>query len=219
MKWQQPQDNLHGHIDEHDAPTEPMMPIYPSPSAFTVPNNTPTVDGQGFPMPIPLERPFPYQDMPQNVAPSPFGPAAPVYPVLPQAPKNAKKGKRPAGGAIPDYPVQPPGIAGVEAANKPVAKTQHRPGAFPALVGLFFVLVQLLLLVRFVLRLLSFSGNVPWTGIIYAISGIFVLPFRLLLENINVPIPNSLEIYTLIAILVYGLLSRLIVRLLKVILR
>ncbi|HEV7236867.1 MAG TPA: hypothetical protein VGN15_11835, partial [Ktedonobacteraceae bacterium] len=64
-----------------------------------------------------------------------------------------------------------------------------------------------------------FSGNVPWTGIIYAISGVFVLPFRLLLANINFPIPNTLEIYTLIAILVYGLLSRLIVRLLKAILR
>ena len=151
----------------------------------------------------------------QNVAPAPFGPAAPVYPVLPPAPKNAKKGKRPAGGAIPDYPVQPAGCRYTRA-NKPVSQTQHRPSALPALVGLFFVLVQLLLLVRFVLRLLNFSGNVPWTGIIYAISGIFVLPFRLLLENINFPIPNTLEIYTLIAILVYGLLSRLIVRLLKV---
>ncbi|MGI9062029.1 MAG: hypothetical protein ACR2H5_26030 [Ktedonobacteraceae bacterium] len=214
MKWQQPQDNSYGNMDEHNAPTEPMMPIYPSPSAFTVPNDAPTVDGQGIPMPIPHERPFPYQDMQQNVAPAPFVvPAAPVYPVLPPALKNAKKGKRPAGGAVPAYPVQPAD------ANKPASQTQHRPSAFPALVGLFFVLVQLLLLVRFVLRLLNLSGNVPWTGIIYAISGIFVLPFRLLLANINFPIPNTLEIYTLIAILVYGLLSRLIVRLLKAILR
>jgi hypothetical protein len=214
MKWQQPQDNAYGNMDEHDAPTEPMMPIYPSPSAFTVSNDAATVEGQGIPMPIPHERPFPYQDMPQNVAPAPFG-AAPVYPVLPPAPKNTKKGKRPAGGAIPDYPVQPAGIVGTPGANQ----SQHRPSALPALVGLFFVMVQLLLLLRFVLRLLNFSGNVLWTGIIYAISGIFVLPFRLLLENINFPTPNTLEIYTLIAILVYGLLSRLIVRLLKIILR
>ena len=169
-------------------------------------------------MPIPYERPFPYQDMQQNVAPAPFG-AAPIYPVLPPASKNVKKSKRPAGGAIPDYPVQPAGIVGTPGANKPVSPTHHRPSALPALVGLFFVMVQLLLLLRFVLRLLNFSGNALWTAIIYAISGIFVLPFRLLLENINFPIPNTLEIYTLIAILVYGLLSRLIVRLLKAILR
>lgn len=220
MKWWQPQDNLHGNMDEHDAPTEPMIPIYPSPSAFTIPNDAPTVNDQGIPMPIPLERPFPYQDMQQNVAPAPFVvPAAPVYPVLPPAPQNAKKGKRPAGGAVPDYPGQPADIVGTPDANRPASKAQHRPSAFPALVGLFFVLVQLLLLVRFVLRLLNFPGNVPWIGIIYAISGIFVLPFRLLLENINFPIPATLEIYTLIAILVYGLLSRLIVRLLKAILR
>ena len=59
MKWWKPQDNVSGNMDEHDAPTEPMLQIYPSPSAFTVPNDVPTVDGQGIPMPLPHERPFP----------------------------------------------------------------------------------------------------------------------------------------------------------------
>ncbi len=127
--------------------------------------------------------------------------------------KTRKRESDPLAELLPDYPIRSAD------ANKPASQTQHRPSAFPALVGLFFVLVQLLLLVRFVLRLLNFPGNVSWIGIIYAISGVFVLPFRLLLENINFPIPNTLEIYTLIAILVYGLLSRLIVRLLKAILR
>lgn len=208
MNWQQPQDNFHG-IDQHEAPTEPMliMPQVPfsSPSAITVPNGEPTVDGFAIPMPTPHERPFPYQDVPQNAIPGTFvAPQTPVYPVLPPAPQHAKKGKRPAGGAAPSVIK---------------AQPQHRPRSFPTVVGVFFVCVQLLLLVRFVLRLLNVAGSTLWIGIIYTTSGIFVLPFRLLLQNISIPIPNALEIYTLIAILVYGLFSRLIVRLLKAVLR
>ena len=210
MRWQQSPDNPQEEIDQHDAPTEPMMPIVPSPFAVTVPNDAPTMDGQGIPVPAPYERPFPYQDVQQNGV----SPGYPVYPVLPPAPKNAKGGKRPPGGATPAYPVYP------GEANKPAAQAavQRRSSPVPHLVGVFFVLVQLLLLVRFVLRLLNFSGSTAWVGILYAVSGLFVLPFRLLLQNIAIPIPNALEIYALIAILVYGLLSRLLVRLLKALL-
>ena len=214
MNWQQPQDNFYEEIDQHEAPTEPMMPIFPptSHSAATVPNGEPTVEGYDIPMPTPHERPFPYQHVPQA------GPAAsgssqtPVYPVLPAAPQHVRKGKRPAGGAVPNYPV---------GAATPATKTRYRqrPSAWPTVVGVFFVLVQLLLLVRFVLRLLNVSGSILWVGLIYATSGAFVFPFRLLFQNMNIPIPNALEIYTLIAILVYGLFSRLVVRLLKAILR
>lgn len=210
MRWQQPPDNSQEEIDQHDAPTEPMMPVVPSPFAVTVPNGVPTMDGQGIPVPTPHERPFPYQDVQQNGA----SPGYPVYPMLPPAPKNEKGGKRPPGGATPAYPVYP------GEANKPAAQAgaQHRSSLVPHLVGVFFVLVQLLLLVRFVLRLLNFSGSTTWVGILYAVSGLFVLPFRLLLQNIAIPIPNALEIYALIAILIYGLLSRLLVRLLKALL-
>jgi hypothetical protein len=50
------------------------------------------------------------------------------------------------------------------------------------------------------------------------ICGVFVLPFRLLLQNIAVPISTAFEIYTLLAILGYGLLSRLLVRFLRALL-
>lgn len=223
MNWQQSQDNFQDNfygIDQHEAPTEPMtiMPQLPfsSPFAVTVPNGEPTVDGLAIPMPTPHERPFPYQIVPQNATPGAFvAPQTPVYPVLPPAPQHVKKGKQPAGGAAPGNPVYP--VRGAPPVTK--AQSQHRPGSLPTVVGVFFVFVQLLLLLRFVLRLLNISGSILWIGIIYATSGVFVLPFRLLLQNINIPIPNALEIYTLIAILVYGLFSRLLVRLLKAILR
>lgn len=211
MRWQQPSNDSQEQIDEHDAPTEPILPVFPSPFAVTVPNDVPNKDRQGIPIPVPHERPFPYQDIQQNGN----APAYPVYPVLPPAPNNVKKGKekdmRPPGGAAPDNS---------RGKNKPAAQLQsrRRSGPVPNLVGFFFVLVQLLLLVRFVLKLLNFSGSPVWIGIIYTISSVFVLPFRLLLQNILNPIPNAIEIYTLIAILIYGLLSRLLVRLLKALL-
>ncbi len=214
MNWQQPQENYYEDIDQHEAPTEPMVLILPSssPSSVTVPNGEPTVGGYGIPVPTPHERPFPYQDVPQYPSQGAFGSSqTPVYPVLPPVPQHTKKGKRPAGSAAPGYPVRVP---------TPVANTQarRRSSSLPNLVGVFFVLVQLLLLVRFVLRLLNIAGSIVWVGLIYTISGVFVLPFRLLFQNINILIPNALEIYTLIAILVYGLFSRLIVRLFKALL-
>ena len=99
--------------------------------------------------------------------------------------------------------------------------TQRRSwrSSLPLFVEMFLVVVQLLLLVRFVLKLIGLNGGTPWVGVVYALSGVFVLPFRLLLQNIAVPIPTAFEIYTLLAILMYGLLSRLLARFLKALLR
>jgi hypothetical protein len=141
-----------------------------------------------------------------------------AYPFLPPLPASAKnkKGRRPAVGAqsafpvSPDYPVAPP---------KPVKKKRAKSSTIPVFVGIFFVTVQLLLLVRFFLKLFESRSNEPWVALVYTVSNIFALPFRLILQNIPLPIPASLELYTLLAILVYGLLSRILVHILKAILR
>ena len=88
----------------------------------------------------------------------------------------------------------------------------------PILVGMFFVAVQLLLLVRFVLKLFVISEDTTCVAIIYTISSLFVLPFSLLSQNVALPIPTSIELFTLLAILIYGLLSRILVHLLKAVL-
>ncbi len=110
----------------------------------------------------------------------------------------------------PVYPVLPP---------KPISQARVKPGAFPVFVGAFFVAVQLLLLVRFGLKFIGLQSNVTWVAIVYTVSNIFVLPFRLILQNIPLPIPASLELFTLLAILFYGLFSRILVRILKAVLR
>ena len=190
MKRRQPQeDSYFEEIDEHNQPTEPMMPVVIAPFAPTQINGTAQ---------------------------------SPAYPYLPPAPVKKKKQDRyrPAGGAAPSspaptfpaspvYPVLP---------VKPAKQAQRKQNPIPALVGLFFVGVQLLLLVRFMLKLLNVSGNAKWLSLVYEISGLFVFPFRLLLQNTALSVPISVEVYTLLAILVYGLFSRILVRFLKALL-
>ena len=98
------------------------------------------------------------------------------------------------------------------------ARTRRNP--LPIFVGMFFIAVQLLLLARFVLKLIRWPGSTTWAGLIYSVSNVFVLPFRLLLQNIAFPaiFLSTIEIYTLLGILVYWLLSRILVHLLKAIL-
>jgi hypothetical protein len=211
MQWQQSQNKSSGEMDEHNQPTEPMMSILLAPSAATIADGLPVNADDDIPMPQPYERPFPYQNIQNAAFPhSPYGSSQPaVYPVLPPLPTPASDtgGNRPPGGvtSASDRSIQTTG-----------ARFKHK--SIPLLVGMFFVVVQLLLLVRFVLKLFALAGSAPWVSLIYGISSIFVLPFRLLLQNI-LPFSNVLELYTLLAILVYGLLSRFLVRFLKALLR
>jgi hypothetical protein len=93
---------------------------------------------------------------------------------------------------------------------------------FPACVGLFFLCVQLLLVVRFGVRFLSLSPAIAWVGVVTDVSEIFVVPFRELWSQMPLVgnlVPATIELYTLIAILLYGVLSRLLVGILKVMLK
>ena len=120
---------------------------------------------------------------------------------------------QPPGGTIP----VPPSTR----ATRP-AHLQPRRSPFPLFVGAFFVLVQVLLLVRFMLQLFSQPHSAKWVQIVYSASSIFLQPFLLLLQNVALPIAVGKELYTwlviLIAILIYGLFSRILVRFLKALL-
>jgi len=200
MRNQQPKDSYLDEVDEHDLPTEPMFPVIPAPYSPSVPDNS--------------FSPIPQQGW-QGVGPA-FGPTsglagASAYPQLPPVPVVGGGG-RPAGG------VEPVATAGTQ--TPPVRSTPGR-SPWPILLGLFFVAVQLLLLVRFVLKLISWPASTVWVGNVYSVSDVFVWPLLLLWKNVasSVPLPASLELYTLLAVLTYWLLSRLLVRLFKAILR
>jgi hypothetical protein len=149
----------------------------------------------------------------------PTEPSLPAVVLPPSSPpldwytQSAYHGTFPGRQSPQSYPVLP--------ARIPSRKTQHKHNVLPAFVGVFFVAIQLLLLVRFALRLIEPTARsaTSWIGIIYILSGVWILPFRLLFQHLAFPITGNLEIYTLVAILFYGLLSRVLARFTRAILR
>ncbi len=129
-----------------------------------------------------------------------------VYPYFPPAP--AVPGRK--GGRIGNtVPVRPP---------RQINAARARRSSIPRLVGLCFVVIQLLLLAHFILKLINVSADVFWAGVVYEAGDIFLWPFQFIQQQITLSIPTNIEVLALLAILVYGLLSRLLVHLLKALL-
>ncbi len=193
-------------FDEHNSPTEPMSAIILSP------HTVPTSSMRGYasytiPAPLPPELPFPQNGQP--VAPYAYPTEKPaVYPVLPQAPIMHGKG-RPPGGA---------GFTGERA----IPPREPQYSAFPSFVGIMFVLAQLILLTRVILLLFGVPASNMLVELVYAAGALLAWPLRLLVEQINFPAQFGGDVINylsaLIAILVYGVLARILVRFLKALL-
>jgi len=214
MQWQIPQNNSAEEIDEHDMPTEPISYEAVSPSAPTVSQEANPSYSEMVPTPQPLEQPFPRQYvpfMPAQIAGPPIpGGAYPAFPPSEVAP-GQKKGKR-SGGETPDSEM------GLPPKNAHSAPTTRRSSA-PALVRWFFIAVRLLLLVQFVLTilhsLLHWQDNALWVSVVYILSPVFIWPVRILIQQIPLPFSLWPELYILLAIVFYSILSRILVRLTK----
>ncbi len=200
-------------FDEHNSPTEPMSAIILSP--HSVPTSS-MGNGNGpggyasytVPAPLPPELPFPQNGQP--AAPYGYAPETPgIYPVLPPAPITHGKGR-------------PPGGAGFSGERARPLRAQPRRSSFPTFVGVLFVLAQLILLVRVLLLLFGVSASNVLVELVYAGGTLLAWPLRLLLEQVHLPaqIGGDLLNYlaALVAILVYGVLARILVRFLKALL-
>jgi|GEM_PF-6937238 len=106
-------------------------------------------------------------------------------------------------------------LASVHAISLESPESQIKNSAFLTYTGIFFVAVQTLLLVRFLLHSVLPVPNAGWINVVNTISGIFDFPFHLLFLWLALPIPGVIELYTLLAIFCYGILSRLVARLYK----
>lgn len=204
--------------DLHSQPTEPLSPLVLSPFSSTVGGDAASVEEEILPAPQPSEHPFPQQLLPlvptQPVPPSPGPSIAVQNPVPGVAVPVGGNGKHPGGNGVPGphAPVSP------QPQNTTVSgQAARRRSLLPTAVGMFFVVVQLLLLVCFVLRVIQVSASNVWVNLLYGLSSVFVFPFKLLFAQLSLPIPVGIQLYTLLAILVYGVISRFLVRLLKVI--
>jgi len=136
-------------------------------------------------------------------------PAIGAYPYLPPPPtwQNKRADDRPIGDMnVPE--------------NVDIASSSRKRWAvFPALVGLCFVVVQVLLLVNFALKMIGQWNGTAWMDVMSMLSDLFVWPLQVLVQQIPLPFTISPGIVTLVAILLYGVLSRIVVRCLKLLLR
>ena len=186
-------------VDEHNQATEPFD--------FGVSPYAPTVTGDRLPPetpPIAMVRPKVQQQVPTQP------PLIGAYPFLPPA-----LVQHPGKAASPAESITPP-QAGVASAS--VATGRRIRKVFPALVGLCFVVVQMLLLVSFGLKMVGQWNTTLWANVLYVISDIFIWPMQALVHQLPLPFSIPAPIMTLTAILLYGVISRIVVRCLKLLL-
>jgi hypothetical protein len=218
-------------IDEHTTPTEPL----PDNSAMHFPvsneDHSPSWDRTTAAPFSPPSKPGPNAPFLPGTPPggnyspwltSPYSDQRQPPPMYPYTQNPSPGGGR---YPYPFFPGNPPGgnygsWPGDAARSPERAKKQHtrQRRLLLACVSLFFICLQLLLVVRFVIRLLSLSPNIAWVNVLTTVSEIFVLPFRALwfqIPSVGTLLQANIELYTLIAILIYGMLSRLLVGILK----
>lgn len=222
MNWPHKKNAQEEPVDEHNQPTEPMprfvLPAYPPPimqasSPFAEPTISTVPQAPAPPLQqVPL---LPDVPSPQQV----LQPQQPLqYPQPMQAYNPYPNNPTFAGGASPVLsvlPVQPQGTQAQQ--KKKDNKKQLRPRQ-PLYVGFFFVAVQFLLLARFVMNLFNLPTDNVWRAIVFTFSDVFLWPFSLLFRQMPLPATVGPELYTLLAVLIYGIASRILVRLLKTLL-
>lgn len=201
--WKRPAKDSVFRPEDYDQPTQPLEKIvFPGRSTS---NNL----ADKFPSGARPEPASGQNGSPQPQASFPVNPyQSKVYPVLPSMPV-----RRPYG--------QPPTRV-LPAAYRPARLRKVRRNPLPGLLGLFFVLVQLVLLGRVVCLLLGAKATAPWLALLFAASDLFVWPARWLAAHINTSLLAGTQLLTylefLVIILAYGLLSRFLERLLKALL-
>lgn len=200
-------------FDEHDSPTEPMSAIILSPYSVASPsrgggNGTGRYGVSPIPVPQPPEVAFPRNGQPVVPAVS-LPETRGVYPVLPAAPHKRGNGR-------------PPGGAGSAGLKVGAVKAQPRQSSIPSFVGVLFVVAQLILLVRVVLSLFGVPVTTILVELVYDGATVLAWPLRLLLGQLPLPAQLGGDLIgyaaALIAILVYGVLGRVLVRFLKALL-
>lgn len=84
------------------------------------------------------------------------------------------------------------------------------------------MLVQVVLLARALCLLFSVQATSVWLALLFAASDLFVEPLRLLVAKLNITLLAGTQTLTilefLVAALAYGILSRILVRMLKALL-
>lgn len=192
---------------DYDQPTEPVERLILPPTApmggwYAENQNVPSPQAETCPYPPGYAPVYPYDPYVQQPS------ALPDYPVLPPAPYKQYRGQPP-GGATPTY--------------QPLFLRRRHRSPVPGLVGVCLMLVQLVLLARVICMLFGLAATTFWLNLLFVTSDVFVEPLRWLAANFNLaPLAGTqLLVYLefLLAILAYGICSRILVGLLKLVFR
>lgn len=191
--------------NDYNETTEPLevieSPLYISPAyaandGFPAATTVPAPQLGVRPPPTDVLPAYPYHQQPSG-----------GYPVLPPAPLKKYRGYPP--GGSPPVPDRAP------------ARRYHR-SPLPGLVRFCFVLVQLVLLARVLCLLFAVQSSALWLILLSAAGDLFVQPILWLAANMNLSVlaGTQLLVYLefLVAILAYGLFSRLLSLLLRALL-
>ena len=79
-------------------------------------------------------------------------------------------------------------------------------------IYLIFGLIEALLAIRFVLKALGANADAGFAQLMYGVTGPFVAPFRGLFGTPQAASGATLEVHTLIALVIYALVAWLLVR-------
>src|SRR6195256_4571910 len=79
-------------------------------------------------------------------------------------------------------------------------------------IYLLFGLIEALLVIRFVLKALAANAEAGFAQLIYGVTGPLVAPFMGLFGTPQSPSGATLELHTLIAVVIYALVAWLVVR-------
>jgi hypothetical protein len=181
------------YVDEHTTPTEPL------------PDITATLFQPSTQSEMPVDRTVPVSLPPYG------GNLSQSLPVFPSVHSPM----------IPAIPYSSTPIVQVQGQKGIKGQRSRKRSFLPIWVSLFFMAVQLLLAVRFVVQLLSLPETTGWVEGVIITGELFVWPLQLLWYQVptlsDIPVTDT-KLYTLVAIITYGVLSRFIVRLLKFVL-
>ena len=230
-KWFQHLQKHEPVIDEHSLPTEPLPPLDPQtplvlPATPQYPaqagdvadvTNVPTLPtaqpvgpsaiaapSPGAATPVSSGGQWPPYQFPSIPSPSPASVAPmPVYPAVPQ-----------------QIPQQDPTWLQPNVGQRLADMTQSgsRNIPIPLIVGLCFVTIQLLLVARLIILFLPGGTTSAWSATIIALGDLCAEPCFALIQQAGLPAPVNVTVAVLLAIFGYGILSRMLVRLLKILL-
>ena len=216
LRRQKPGKNSPDEMDEHNQPTEPMPPlVLPAPAVPGIASSIPLPADPTLPVPpvygIPNAYPaFSPAHYPVQGGQQPY----PVYPILPP---QTRQQQIQAGAGSAGSQFHPGEAAGqILKVASWIIFTQRR--LLPWLVGAFFVVVELLLIVRALLALIGRVIFVPRQMGIEAFSDMFLFPVQLLIQALHLPMAIGIEISCVLALPLYVVLSRLLVRIFKMLL-